>query len=256
MATKDHQLTQSDSEIAVEMLKCKLVSEAQLKAAIDYQESLGGNLVDVLLKLGLVKEEPLRKFLAAREQGEAGASGGANLEIEVDKLKVHKKLVEKVPAEIVEEFGVLLFFPPKGTRAILLSSSENSPSNMAKKLSNLLGVEIQGIDLEEEHRAAFLEGKTPDSAKVKASKSAKPAEESGEVRGETKARSPADKAESDGAPQVASPSGQESRSRPAASKDAVSEDQIMVKALINLLVKKQLVSKEELSVELELARRS
>ena len=48
----------TDPQLAVEMLKKKLVTEVQLKAAIDYQESVGGRLLDVMVKLGLVHAAP------------------------------------------------------------------------------------------------------------------------------------------------------------------------------------------------------
>jgi hypothetical protein len=55
------------------MVKARLINENQLKTALDYQRSLGGNLFDVVTKLGFARPGPLQRFLA--ETG--GAGGGA-----------------------------------------------------------------------------------------------------------------------------------------------------------------------------------
>ncbi|MEM7234481.1 MAG: hypothetical protein AAF517_20040 [Planctomycetota bacterium] len=152
----------SDAELAKEFLERKFLAPEKLKAALDYQGSVGGRLPDVLLKLGLVKEEDLSSFLERLGNGETfiwgEAAPPAPVDFEVDKLRIHKKLLDKVPAELVEKYGILFFFPPTGTRAILMCSEPEVGPKGVGKLQTLLGVEICPITLGPEDRLAVLGG--------------------------------------------------------------------------------------------------
>jgi hypothetical protein len=220
MATKESSVKTPDSQLAVEMLKRKLVNESQLKAAIDYQESLGGRLLDILLKLGLVGKDSIETFLRQLLRDEPSSVGGASessVHVDPEKLKVHRKLLEKIPASTVEEHQLLLFFPPPGTRAILLSAAQKPSEELRQNLQTLLGVELYPIEVEAEVRARFLPG---DGSPPRAAKK-KPA-----------------------------------ASHAAGTSDAGSgDDHPVLRALVNLLDRKEIVLKEELRVEVELLRR-
>jgi len=289
MSTKFSSVKIPDSELAVEMLKRKLVNESQLKAAIDYQESLGGRLLDILLKLGLVLNEAIdafvRQLLRDEDSGDHGS--GEGLHVDRDKLKVHKKLLEKVPDEVVKENDLLLFFPPPGTRAILVSANSEVSPELQKTLQNKLGIELYPIDIEEDIRARFLPEGAAKSGKKKSKK-----------KSENKAEKPSEdetpKSESDEVAEEAPPSVDEA---PEATEDTfpadedsttdesataksevepdtgtteandveigesdddeelVESDHPILKALVNLLDRKGIVAKDELRVEVELLRR-
>jgi hypothetical protein len=156
----------SDAELAEQILSRKFLSSAQLKIALDYQVSVGGRLASVISKLGLVRDGQLEAFLERVGNGEEFTWGedpdpepSKKHEVpdfQVDKLRVHKKLIDKVPSEVVEKYGILFFFPPPKTRAILLSSSPDIGAVGVRKLEGLLGVEICPVELSEADRARFL----------------------------------------------------------------------------------------------------
>lgn len=241
--TQDPQVQLSDSQLAVEMLRRKLVNEVQLKAAIDYQESVGGRLLDILGKLGLVSRQALEDFLRKLEDGgEAEATGIQETEPPPDpaKLKIHRKLLEKVPGDLAQNHGVLLFFPPPGTRAILMSTDPPAPGQLIDKLRALLGVEIKPIDLGADDRKRFVDS------------SCKEVKKAGSTRNLARTATPP-VAEEPEASQV-QPGGSERRQPVPAARDHNDEQQVL-KALINLLIRKNLLTADELRVEMELIKR-
>jgi hypothetical protein len=223
METKELKSELTDAQLAIEMLRRKVATEGQLKAAIDYQESVGGRLMDILPKLGLVRASTLEQFLkqlsGSQEGGDGQTTGPQAAAVDPLRLKVHRKLLEKVPQALQASHEILLFFPPPGTRAILMSCEPAAPAAVVEQLQALLGVEIRAIQLAPEVRKGFRE----------------PAESAAQrPRGS-----------------------QASRQAPARSESGplFSEEQEMLRALLNVLVKKQLISAEELKVEIELLRR-
>ncbi|HLU49459.1 MAG TPA: hypothetical protein VK116_15285, partial [Planctomycetota bacterium] len=267
-------------------LKRRLLTQAQLKAAMDYQISVGGRLADVILKLGLVREEALRSFLdrlatgedfvLTDDEGTFEAAAETLPPIDVDKLRVHRKLLEKVPREIIDRYGILFFFPPPKTRAILMSSEREIPPQGVDKLASLLGVEIRVIELESDWQAYFRSEldpgrpreKRPDSApkggKSRASSSNEPDERTladlvSEVQAvREKERGGAGANGHRGAPNP----GDLSRIAPGVTGqlDPIGEivagvdERDLVRAVLALLVKKNLVAIEEVAVEVEIAR--
>jgi hypothetical protein len=63
----------NEEKIGHAMVKGRLITEIQLKTALDYQRSLGGALTEVVTKLGFVRPPVLTKFLA-----QANLLGGAS----------------------------------------------------------------------------------------------------------------------------------------------------------------------------------
>jgi hypothetical protein len=116
----------------------------------------------------------------------------------------------------MQQYGLLFFFPPPGTRAILMSSDPMVPDQVVRQLQSLLGVEIRPISLSPGARAAL--GQEYASRKSERPKGWE---------------------------------GRRARTGPAGG----GEDQPLLQALVNLLIKKELVTPEELQVEVELLRR-
>ncbi|MBN1441561.1 MAG: hypothetical protein JXA90_02580, partial [Planctomycetes bacterium] len=152
----------TDAQLAEEILKRKLLSAGRLRAALDYQASVGGHLIGVLQKLGLVKENDLQVFMAKLAAGEDFVWSSETEKspipcpVEVSRLRVHRKLLEKIPPELVDRYNLLLFFPPPGYRAILMASDPIVKVEGVKKLQALLCVEICPIQLSAEEMAPFL----------------------------------------------------------------------------------------------------
>ncbi len=61
---RDDAASPSEEKIAHAMVRARLINENQLKTALDYQRSLGGNLVDVIGRLGFVHTTVLSRFLS------------------------------------------------------------------------------------------------------------------------------------------------------------------------------------------------
>ena len=83
-----------------ELLQHRLLTEAQLKTVLEYRESLGGRVQDVVLKLGFVDEEDLSRFLARREHVPS---------IDLDRMPIDRKLMAQIPRKIIDEHQALPF---------------------------------------------------------------------------------------------------------------------------------------------------
>ncbi len=71
---RDDAASPSEEKIAHAMVKARLINENQLKTALDYQRSLGGNLVDVIGRLGFVQTTVISRFLSDLGLGSGSSS--------------------------------------------------------------------------------------------------------------------------------------------------------------------------------------
>lgn len=278
----------SDSEMAAEFLERGLLSKAQIKAALDYQLSVGGRLSEVVLKLGLVRDDVLHSFLERLSAGEdfvlerdaetVEASPSERVpQIDFQKLRVHRKLLEKVPKEIVDKYGILFFFPPSKTRAILMSTDREVGVAGVAKLADLLGVEIRVIHLDPDVHARLREQlgprenrrhREPEEAQSSSAHGASPQLEAlnesslgslvaqvQEARGKEANNGPGrdlslrglerSHAGGNGDPHAVDVLGEVV---------AGADERDLVRAVLSLLVKKQVVALDEVEVEIEIAR--
>lgn len=157
---------EDEAKVALLLLRKKAISEGQLRAALDYQRSLGGNLVDVLLKLDLVRPAQLEGCL---EEEAAGAPTGANeascvaldpASVKLSDLKVHRRLLDKVPRDFVEQHLVALFFPlPSGDpRKIVLGHGTSLSPALVERIRSTVGVDLCTLALEPRVVQGFLGG--------------------------------------------------------------------------------------------------
>jgi len=89
----------SDTELGQLLVEQALMSEAQLKTALDFQKSLGGDLRDIVVKLGYVKDSILAGLVAQEENVEQSIDITAEAidwamvkEIGKEKLEHHQAL--------------------------------------------------------------------------------------------------------------------------------------------------------------------
>jgi hypothetical protein len=215
----------SEVKLTSLLLDKKVLTPGQLKAALDYQRSLGGQIADVLVKLGLVRpsqiEEILRTFDAG--SGESPASKLANAldpdEVKVSDLKVHRRLLEKLPREIIEEYLLVLFFPSAhaGTRKIILGHGRPITQAIEDKVRTTAGVDICTLEIEERVARELIDENR---------------------RGEPP-------------PQPRKAAAQPTKSFRSARPPGVA-DEVVLNALLNVLTKRGLVTAEELQIETEL----
>lgn len=76
----------------------KLLTEEQLKKALDFQKSVGGRLSAIVVKLGFVSDQTLTQFMA-RKQGLPIA--------ELENLVVPENLVKRIPQKLIEKHEVV-----------------------------------------------------------------------------------------------------------------------------------------------------
>ncbi len=80
------------------LVGAKLITDDQLKKAIDMQKILGGKLGTIIVKLGFVSDEELTKFLAKQE----------NLPLtDLSSIVIPKALATKIPREVLKNHQVV-----------------------------------------------------------------------------------------------------------------------------------------------------
>src|SRR5262245_10074606 len=82
------------------MVKGHLITDNQLRTAMDYQRSLGGGLGEVLVRLGFLREDVLKEFLA-REDLAAPAKGSAPEEAQPPPPPAKNRARKEHPPELV-----------------------------------------------------------------------------------------------------------------------------------------------------------
>lgn len=244
-----------DDEQVIELfLEKKVVSEAQLRAALDFQKSTGGSVVDVLLKLGLIRSADIEKVLKdsaesseKRQEDTKESKTVLDLAVIVEAdLKIHHRLLDKLPSAMVDDYLLLLFFPVSQicTRKLIVGHGRAVDDEVLNKVRGLLGVEICSLSLSEASACDFLNqydersggGKPLRVPGATAANFAKPGNTL------TTSDSPA------GAPSS------KASSRKTAGEEGRCDDQALLKALIGLMIKKDLITTAELHVEYELLR--
>jgi hypothetical protein len=230
--------TPDESKVILALVRRKVITDGQLKAAMDYQKSLGGKLLDVLVKLDLVRASQIDEFVrnpalldAPVQEGEVELSlDPATLDI--TELKVHRKLLDKIPKEVQERFLLVPFFPRPGgdSRKIIMGHGKDLGPEIAAKLRSILGVDLQTLRLEESFaREVIFPERKGDPAHRRPAADSEPA-----------AR-PATPAESSGPRNlIHGPEG----------KSALVLPDNLAGALVNLLIRKGVITKEEIETEL------
>ena len=80
------------------LTNAKLITEEQLKMAIDFQQSVGGKLGAIIVKLGFIEDSALTKFIA-KQQGMTV--------VDLDELVLPENLVKRVPKKMIEKHHVI-----------------------------------------------------------------------------------------------------------------------------------------------------
>jgi type IV pilus assembly protein PilB len=88
-----------DSGLAELLVREKLITAEQLKKALSFQESLGGDLRDIIVKLGFVKAGVVSSLVAVQQNVQS---------IEIDEAEVDDALMAKIPAERLEQHQFVL----------------------------------------------------------------------------------------------------------------------------------------------------
>ncbi len=155
-----------ESEFVKMLERSRVISEGQLKAVYDYQRSVGGSVLDILVKLNMVPRSDVDRMLQAAMRGEdiATVAGGKTIvavdakKLDVDGLKLHHRLIDKIPMEIIERCVLTVFFPAPSldSRKLIVGHGRDLPEGLAATISSTLGVELYTLDLGEATGASFV----------------------------------------------------------------------------------------------------
>lgn len=80
------------------LVESNLLTEEQLKMAVDFQKSVGGKLGAIITKLGFIEDHTLINFIA-RQQGLPV--------VNLDELVLPENLVKRIPRKLIEKHHVL-----------------------------------------------------------------------------------------------------------------------------------------------------
>ena len=158
--------TLHESEFVKLLLQSNILTEGQLKAVYDYQRSLGGSVADILVKLNMVSRSDLEAMVRAALEGTDVATvfaGKTNLAIDGSKLdfeglKLHHRLIDKLPPEFVEKFFVVIFFPFSGldSRKLIVGHGRELEDAIGERIRAFLGVDLYTLKLDEALAAEYV----------------------------------------------------------------------------------------------------
>jgi len=80
------------------LVESNLLSDEQLKMAMDFQNAVGGKLGAIIVKLGFIEDQTLTNFIA-RQQGIPV--------VNLDELVVPENLVKQIPRKLIEKHHIV-----------------------------------------------------------------------------------------------------------------------------------------------------
>lgn len=110
----------SDTELGQLLVEQSLMSDAQLKTALDFQKSLGGDLRDIVVKLGYVKDSILAGLVAQEE--------GVEESVDITGDAIDFKMIKVIGKEKLEHHQVL---PLKSDNPHVLVLAMADPNDLA-----------------------------------------------------------------------------------------------------------------------------
>ncbi len=242
--TAEFKRTPEEHKLVTALLRRKVISDGQLKAAMDYQRSLGGQLSEIIVKLGLARAAQIEEALInpAADSSRDTCSAGNALDpsgVKPSDLKVHRKLLEKIPPDLQEKYLLVPFFPQQNgdSRRIVMGHGHPVPPEVISKIKSHLGVDLYTLVLEESVARQLV---------------------SAESRSEPARREPLSSVTRTGSVSAEKPRAETPRVEPpqvelmgekTVKLDPVSTDHLIY-VLMSLLMRKGILSREELEAEL------
>lgn len=107
----------TDAELGQLLVGQGLMTEAQLKTALDFQQSLGGDLRNIVVKLGYVKDSVLAGLVAAEENVEAS--------VEITPEVIDFEMCRAVSKDILDRYQVLPLRSPDHSSLLLAMADPN-----------------------------------------------------------------------------------------------------------------------------------
>jgi hypothetical protein len=223
MGVTEGKTKEGEDRLTALLIQKKVITDGQLKAALDYQRSLGGQLSDILVKLDLVRASQIEECMEKLDEPgavDADEKGNPNVldpnDFKVSELKVHRRLLDKIPKQLVDAHLLVPFFPTHSvdSRKIILGHGHELRKAIEEKVRTIVGVELCTLELPEKVAREILE--------------------ENHRGGESHPRKPP----------VAKPAFRSVRPPGVA-------DEVVLDALLNVLAKRGVVTAEELQLEAE-----
>ena len=115
------------------LVDAKLLTEEQLRMAIEFQKSVGGKLGAIIVKLGFLEEKTLTNFIAKQQ----------NLKVvNLSELVLPENLVHRVPQKLIEEHCVMPIHYAGGVLTVATSDPYDFEALEALQLALDYRVEI------------------------------------------------------------------------------------------------------------------
>jgi hypothetical protein len=110
-----------DAKLGEALIRDNVITASQLKTAVDFQKKVGGELKDILVKLGYVKDSIIAEHMANEQNlGSAAIEINANV-VDVDALRT-------LPRQLLEKHQVI---PLKSDDSNTLVLAMSDPNNIA-----------------------------------------------------------------------------------------------------------------------------
>ncbi len=120
------------SRLGEMLVKDKLITDAQLAKAQEFQKAVGGTLSQILVKLGFVTDEKLTEFIAKKQ----------NLHIaDLDNMFLPENLIKRVPRKLVEEEQVVPIAFKDGV--LTIASSDPTDLEAIEKIAFATGFKVE-----------------------------------------------------------------------------------------------------------------
>ena len=147
---------EDERALAQSFVDSGLVTAGQLKTGLEYQDSLGGRLPDILLKLGFVSERDLNQLLAKRDRMRS-----------IDDLgpyHLDEALLKRIPRRVIEKH-VAVPLAVEGD-VVLLAVSDTTDFQVAEEFRFLTNTRVETVLAPRsqilERIARFYESNTPE----------------------------------------------------------------------------------------------
>src|SRR5207249_12159485 len=85
------------AQLAQGLVQAGLLSEAQLRNALEFQQKTGGDLRDILPKLGHIREAVLVQFIAKEQHMHF---------VDPETVEIDEELMAKIPREVIERHQI------------------------------------------------------------------------------------------------------------------------------------------------------
>lgn len=117
-----------------ELIRRKLLTEAQFRTVADYQKSLGGTIREIIVKLGFVRAEVLQEVLA-HHQGMPT--------VDPTQRRLDPRLTEKIPRSLLEKHRMVPFPHDGRENAILLAVAQPVDPQVIEEIQTLTGMSVE-----------------------------------------------------------------------------------------------------------------